>query len=123
MKVFEEYLASINNDQHRARVEEIMKWIMDKFPNLDPKIAWNQPMFTHHETFIIGFSASKQHLAVGLEGAEIIHFSEEIKKAGYDHSVKLFRIKWSNPVNFALLEKIIEFNILDKVDCKTFWRK
>ncbi|QCB29216.1 hypothetical protein [Corynebacterium endometrii] len=26
-------------------------------------IAWNQPMFTHHDTFIIGFSHAKKHMA------------------------------------------------------------
>ncbi|MCQ4950818.1 hypothetical protein NE646_14380, partial [Bittarella massiliensis] len=41
------------------------------FPDLTPKIAWNQPMFTDHGTFIIGFSAAKAHLAVAPERAGI----------------------------------------------------
>ncbi|NRG47411.1 iron chaperone, partial [Bacillus sp. CRN 9] len=32
-------------------------------------------------------------------------------------------MKWDSPVDFSLLEKMIEFNILDKADCSTFWRK
>lgn len=123
MKVFENYLMSIDNVQHRARTEEILGWIGNRFPNLVPKIAWNQPMFTDHDTFIIGFSVSKHHLAVGLEGPEIVHFSEEIIKSGYVHSKNLFRIKWSDTIDFSLLEKIIEFNIMDKAECSTFWRK
>lgn len=55
-------------------------------PNLIPKIAWNQPMFTDHDTFIIGFSVAKHHLAVAPEKAGIIHFSDEIVQAGYDHT-------------------------------------
>jgi uncharacterized protein YdhG (YjbR/CyaY superfamily) len=44
-------------------------------------------------------------------------------KAGYDHTKELVRIKWASPVDFSLLEKMIEFNIADKTDCSTFWRK
>ena len=88
-----------------------------------PKIAWNQPMFTDHDTYIIGFSVAKQHLAVAPERAGINHFSDEIVQAGYGHTKQLVRIQWNSPVDFSLLEKMIEFNILDKADCSTFWRK
>ena len=80
-------------------------------------------MFTDHGTFIIGFSVAKQHLAVAPESAGINHFSDEIVQAGYDHTKQLVRIQWDSPVDFSLLEKMIEFNILDKADCSTFWRK
>lgn len=43
--------------------------------------------------------------------------------AGYDHTKELIRIRWESPVDFSLLEKMIEFNIMDKGDCSTFWRK
>ncbi|MDQ8739213.1 iron chaperone [Paenibacillus sp. LHD-38] len=122
MEVFVEYLERIDNPQHRARAEEIFDWVTKKYPNLMPKIAWNQPMFTDHGTFIIGFSIAKHHLAVAPERAGINHFSDEIVQAGYDHSKELVRIKWDSPVDFSLLEKMIEFNILDKADCSTFWR-
>jgi len=49
--------------------------------------------------------------------------SGHIVQAGYDHTKQLVRIKWDSPVDFSLLEKMIEFNILDKADCSTFWRK
>ncbi|MET0959930.1 MAG: iron chaperone [Psychrobacillus psychrotolerans] len=123
MEVFAEYLAHIDNPQHRIRTEEVLTWVTKKFPNLKPKIAWNQPMFTNHGTFIIGFSVAKHHLAVAPERVGINHFSDEIVQAGYDHSKELVRIQWNSPVDFSLLEKIIEFNILDKADCSTFWRK
>lgn len=88
-----------------------------------PKIAWNQPMFTDHGTFIIGFSIAKHHLAVAPERAGIIRFSDEIVQAGYEHTKELIRIRWDGPVDYSLLEKMIEFNIMDKADCSTFWRK
>jgi uncharacterized protein YdhG (YjbR/CyaY superfamily) len=123
MEVFAEYLAHIDNPHHRDRTEEVLTWVTKKFPNLMPKIAWNQPMFTDHGTFIIGFSVAKHHLAVAPERVGIYQFSDDIVQAGYDHSKELARIQWDIPVDFSLLEKMIEFNILDKVDCLTFWRK
>jgi uncharacterized protein len=123
MEVFIEFLDRIDNQQHRVRTEEVLSSVTRKFPNLMPKIAWNQPMFTDHDTFIIGFSVAKHHLAVAPERAGINHFSDEIVQAGYDHTKELVRIKWDSPVDFLLLENMIEFNILDKADCSTFWRK
>ncbi|WP_283152194.1 iron chaperone [Guptibacillus hwajinpoensis] len=123
MEVFEEYLAKIENLQHRERTEQILTWVQNEFPNLVPKIAWNQPMFTDHGTFIIAFSVAKHHLAVAPEKTGIVHFSEEMKLAGYNHTKQLMRIPWGNSVDFSLLKKMIEFNIHDKADCSTFWRK
>lgn len=123
MEVFTEYLASIKDFNHKIRMEEVLGWVMNTFPTLDPKIAWNQPMFTEHDTYIIGFSVSKQHMAVAPERAGIIHFEKDIEQAGYDHTKELIRIPWNKEVEFTLLEKIIEFNVVEKKDCKTFWRK
>jgi uncharacterized protein len=123
MDAFADYLAGIDNRQHRLKMEEILGWVAAKFPTLAPKVAWNQPMFTDHGTFIIGFSVSKHHMAVAPEQSAILHFSDEITLAGYDCTKGLIRIAWDGPFDYALLEKIIAFNIMEKADCTTFWRK
>jgi uncharacterized protein YdhG (YjbR/CyaY superfamily) len=122
MEVFAEFISRIDNPEQRARTEEVLTWVAEKYPTLEPKIAWNQPMFADHGTFIIGFSVSKQHMAVAPEKTGIIRFADDIAQAGYDHTKELVRIKWANPVDFSLLEKMIEFNIADKANCTTFWR-
>ncbi len=123
IEIFSGYLAKIEKLQHRKRIGEVLDWVIKNFPNLTPKIAWNQPVFTDHGTFIIGFSAAKGHLAAAPEKACILRFSGDIQQAGYEHSKELIRMKWDSPVNYSLLAKIIAFNISDKADCKTFWRK
>ncbi|ANE46877.1 iron chaperone [Paenibacillus swuensis] len=123
MEAFTEYLDAIDHPQHRERTEEVLAWVNKQFPTLMPKIAWNQPMFTDHDTYIIGFSVSKKHMAVAPERAGINQFTDAIAQAGYDHTKELVRIPWTSPVNYALLEKMIEFNIVDKAECSTFWRK
>ena len=123
MKVFAEFLVGIEDPQQKARTEEVLSWVMKRFPQLVPRIAWNQPMFTDHGTFIIGFSLAKHHLAVTPEMAGIDRFSGEIRQAGYEHSKMLIRLPWDRPVDYALLEKMIEFNIADKADHTLFWRQ
>jgi Uncharacterized conserved protein len=123
MTVFADYLAHIDHPEHQDRMEKVLDWVTKRFPELKPRIAWNQPMFTDHGTFIIGFSVAKHHFAVSPEVAGISHFSDEIKKAGYEHTRMLIRFPWDRPVDFSLLEKMIAFNIQDKADCSTFWRK
>jgi uncharacterized protein YdhG (YjbR/CyaY superfamily) len=73
MEVFAKYLAGIDNPDHRDRTEEI-----NKFPNLEPQIKWNTPMFSDHGTFIIGFSTAKHHLSVSPEEVGIEHFADDI---------------------------------------------
>lgn len=122
METFEDFLKQIENPGHRARVFEVLDWVSRHYPDMQRRIGWNQPMFTHHGTFIIGFSVSKNHMAVSPEQAGIAHFSEEIKKAGYDHSNNLMRFPWDKPIDYVLLQKMIDYNIAEKANTTTFWR-
>lgn len=123
METFEDFFATIENPEHRARTEEVLNWVAETFPQLERRIGWNQPMFTDHGTFIIGFSVSKKHLAAAPEEAGIARFADEIKQAGYEHTKMLVRFPWNKPVDYELLKRMIEFNMADKADCSTFWRK
>ncbi|ALC81928.1 MULTISPECIES: iron chaperone [Bacillus] len=123
MEVFVKYLAGIDHPDNRGRTEGILAWVANKFPNLEAQIKWNTPMFSDHGTFIIGFSTAKHHLSVSPEEVVIAHFADDIAQAGYSATKGLFRIPWNEPVNYELLEKMIEFNIQDKADCSTFWRE
>ncbi len=71
MDVFKDYLSSIDSPDHRLRMEEILSWTADQFPNLEAQIKWNTPMFTDHGTFIIGFAAAKHHVSVSPKKLEL----------------------------------------------------
>lgn len=122
METFSEYLSAIADEEHRSRMEEVLLWVLTAFPSLKPIIAWNQPMFTDHGTFIIGFSVSKKHLAAVPERAGIAHFSEAIEIAGFGHTRELIRFPWDRLIDYTLLQEIIAYNIADKADCEKFWR-
>lgn len=122
MEVFADYLSRIENPRHYARTAEVLNWVGRTFCMLEPKIAWNQPMFTDHGTFIIAFSVAAKHLAVSPEQAGMARFTQEIAQAGYAQSKMLFRIPWDKDVDYPLLHRIIAFNCAEKAYCKTFWR-
>lgn len=123
MAVLQDYLMTIDDPIHRQQLIEVFEWVLTEFPQLETKIAWNQPMFTDHDTFIAGFSVAKKHFAFAPEGETIDAFADTITEAGYDMGKKFMRILWTQEVNYDLLREMIAFNISEKADCKTFWRK
>ncbi|ARN90965.1 iron chaperone [Levilactobacillus brevis] len=120
---FEGYINRIDNVTNRDRLRTVLTWVQETFPQLEQRYAWNQPMFTDHGTFIIGFSVAKPHMAFAPEGQGMAHFAEQIGAAGYNPGKKFGRIKWTQDVDYDLLKQIIQYNIDDKSDCTTFWRR
>ncbi|GEN45374.1 iron chaperone [Alkalibacillus haloalkaliphilus] len=123
MEVFADYLTSIDDEKRRDRMSEVLNWVQGEFPQLEPVIKWNQPMFSNDGTFIIAFSIAKQHMSVAPEKKALELFASEIEKAGYSATSQLFRIKWKDEVDYRLLRQLIEFNIEDKADYTKFWRE
>lgn len=122
MNNLQEYLDKVEDLEQRKKLTELFEWILEEFPHLETRIAWNQPMFTDHETFIIGFSVAKKHFSISPEVAAMKKFTEEIEASGYSQSSNLFRILWTQEIDHALLKKIIAFNIADKAEHQKFWR-
>lgn len=122
MKDFKEYLESIEEISYRDRMEEVLKWISETYPELETRIAWNQPMFTHHGTYIIGFSHSKNHIAMSPETKSIQEFKSAIEDIGLSHTDNIIRIKWEDPTPYELMRRLIDYNIKDKQGYTKFWR-
>jgi uncharacterized protein YdhG (YjbR/CyaY superfamily) len=122
MKDFQMFLDSIGEPDKKKRMESILNTIKEKFPQLKEEIKWNQPMFSDHGTFIIGFSVAKGHIGVAPEAVVISQFEKEIEEAGYSYTQELFRIKWTDKVDFDLLHKMVTYNIENKKDMTKFWR-
>lgn len=69
------------------------------------------------------FSVAKKHMSVEPENKAVEEFSDALEKADYSYTNQIFRIPWDREVDYALLEKIIDFNIEDKAGIDTFWRQ
>ena len=121
MKTLQDVLDKIPNEEHQDRLKHVLDWVGETFPELELEIKWNQPMFTHNGTFILGFSHSSRHFSVSPERQILDEFRDRITEAGYSHSKALFRIMWTDDVNYSLLEDIINRSIQFKRGSKTFW--
>ncbi len=118
----DEYLATIPNDENRARMVDVLVWVGLTYPELELRIAWNQPMFTHHGTYIIGFSAASTHMAMAPERATTIRFESIMRERGTDFGTMLARQPWTKPFDYELLDAFIQHQIAAKQDVTSFWR-
>ena len=122
IKTLDEYLATIPNDDNRARMVDVLVWVGLTYPELELRIAWNQPMFTHHGTYIIGFSAASKHMAMAPERATMIRFEPVMRERGTDFGKMFARQPWDKPFDYELLDAFIQHQLAEKQDVTSFWR-
>lgn len=122
METFHDYIETIDDVAHRTQFEEIIDWINENYPELSQVIKWNTPMYTMDDTFILGIDSAKKHLSISPEEKTINIYKDDIEKAGYSHTSGLFRIKYSQTIDYGLLKKMIDYNMEDKKGYKKFWR-
>ena len=117
-----EYLATIPNDDNRARMVDVLVWVGLTYPELELRIAWNQPMFTHHGTYIIGFSAASTHMAMAPEHATMIRFEQVMRERDTDFGKMFARQPCNKPFDYELLDAFIQHQLAEKQDITSFWR-
>ena len=122
ISTLDEFLATIPNDDNRARIVEVLDWVAQHYPELELRIAWNQAMFIHHGTYIIGFSAASKHMAVAPERATMIRFEPVMRERGTDFEKRVARQPWDKPFDYELLDAFIQYQLAEKQDVTSFWR-
>ena len=122
ISTLDEYLGTIPNDDNRARMVDVLVWVGLTYPELELRIAWNQPMFTHHGTYVIGFSAASKHMAMAPERATMIRFEPVMRERGTDFGTMLARQPWNKPFDYELLDGFIQHQLEEKQDITSFWR-
>ncbi len=125
METLDDFLETIDKETHREKLKNVIQTILENYPELTMEIKWNQPMllYKNNGTFILGFSKAKPHFAIAPEKYTLDTFADDIKAAGYQMTKLFLKIKWTDEVNYDLLYRIIDFNIKDKKDSSSFWRR
>lgn len=119
---FKEYLDAIDDADQQDKMNQILTWIEESYPELETRIKWNQPMFLHEGTYIIGFSYSKHHIAVAPETKAIKKIKDYIEGTGFSYTDNIIKIRWEDSIPYNLIEESIEYNIEDKKGYEKFWR-
>lgn len=122
ISTLDEYLETIPDACNRARMVDVLVWVGLTYPELELRIAWNQPMFTHHGTYIIGFSALSKHMAMAPERATMIRFEPVLRERGTDFGKMFARQHWNKPFDYELLDAFIQHQVEEKQDVTSFWR-
>lgn len=122
IKTLDEFLATIPDDDNRERMVDVVVWVGFTYPELELRIAWNQAMFIHHGTYIIGFSAASKHMAVAPERATMIRFEPVMRERGTDFGKKVAHQPWDKPFDYELLDAFIQHQLAEKQDVTSFWR-
>lgn len=122
IKTLDEFLATISDDDNRERMVDVVVWMGLTYPELELRIAWNQPMFTHHGTYIIGFSAASKHMAMAPERATMIRLEPVMRERGTDFCTMFARQPWDKPFDYELLDAFIQHQLEEKRDITSFWR-
>lgn len=116
-----EYLDSIEKPENAASLRALLDWIQTQYPQFELRIAWNQPMFTDHGTFIIGFSAATKDLAVSVELPIFERYLPQIKELGYRATKRQFHVVWGTEIDQTFLKAMINDSIAFKKNMTTFW--
>ena len=122
VKTLDEFLATIPNADNRARMVEVLNWVAEHYPELELRIAWNQPMFTHHGTYIVGFSEASKHMAMAPERATMIRFEQVMRERRTDFGKMFARQPWDKPFDYELLDAFIQHQLAEKQEITSFWR-
>ena len=122
IETLDEFLATIPDYDNRERMVDVLVWVGLTYPELKLRIAWNQPMFTHHGTYIIGFSTASKHMAIAPERATMIRFEPVMRERGTDFGKMFARQPWNKPFDYALLDAFIQHQLAEKQDITSFWR-
>ncbi|WP_203651118.1 iron chaperone [Secundilactobacillus yichangensis] len=117
----DDYLASITKPENAKQLSDMLADIQAQYPQLELRIAWNQPMFTDHDTFIIGFSAAAKDIAVAVEAPIFEKYLDQIKALGYRATKRQFHITWGTAIDQSLLHHLIDDAIVFKRNMTTFW--
>ena len=117
----DEFLSTIPSADNRERMVDVVVWVGLTYPEPELRIAWNQPMFTHHGTYIIGFSAASKHMAMAPERATMIRFEPVMRKRGTDFGKMFARQPWNKPFDYELLDAFIQHQLNEKQDITSFW--
>lgn len=115
-----EYIQRIDDPDNRLIFGDFINWLMTDFPELKPEYKWNQPMFTHHGTFIIGFSVAMKHFTVAPEMRTFEHFLPQIKDLKLKHGKKTFQLQFGQDIPYDLLRALINYTLADKQNVTSF---
>ncbi|MEN9802792.1 MAG: hypothetical protein RLZ37_1917 [Actinomycetota bacterium] len=107
----DEYFSSIDTAAADT-AREIFAAITKTNPRLELVIAWNQPILKAPGGYVLGLSASKNHLTINPFSKDVIdEFSDDLRELGVSKHTFKVPIGWK--VNAGLLRRIVKARLAE----------
>jgi uncharacterized protein YdhG (YjbR/CyaY superfamily) len=89
------------------KIKEIFASITKTYTDLELVMAWNQPMLKTGDQYILGVSASKNHITIGPFNTDFVEtFAKKLEK--YEYNKKTFKVPFDWKVDGALMRAIVK---------------
>jgi uncharacterized protein YdhG (YjbR/CyaY superfamily) len=111
MSSFDEYLATVPETQ-RTELERVRRLVRRGVPDGEEGTSYGMPAFTYRKRPLLGFRASKNHLAVYPFSPEAIDAAREML-AGLDLSKGTVRFTPEQPISEAALEQLVRHRMTE----------
>ena len=119
---FDAYFLKNESNPQVSKLKTLCAFVERFYPQLEPQIRWNQPMYVHQGAFIIGFSLASKHISVAVEQEAMHHYASLIDEAGYECTAHLFKIKATQPLDNHVFHTLIDYNLTLREGSQTFWQ-
>lgn len=109
----DEYLESVAPVQ-AATLRAVLDFVLDEFPNLEVKLAWNVPQLHRNGDYVFGASALKKHLSLAPWSEAVIDtFRARLETDGYVVKRNLFQVPDDWTIDRKLLRELVEARIAE----------
>ncbi|UUX33855.1 iron chaperone [Fundicoccus culcitae] len=122
MTSYQDILNKISEPTQKEHFQNLVDWVQTQHPDFDQSIKWSQLLFEYNGTFIVGFKPTKNFVSVTSEKGLMAKFADKVEAAGYTATDMTYKVPWTAPFNFDLLEELIQIQLEDKKDLNKYWR-
>lgn len=103
-----DYLDSLEQEKAKT-IKLVIDNILDNFPELELKLAWNVPQICRGKDYVFGVSALKKHLALAPWSTDIMDkYKIKLEESGYVAKKNLFQIPTDWDVDSELLKSLVK---------------
>ena len=101
----DDFYASLPEDQERS-IRQLVDHVADAHPELEPVLAWNQPMFKLGKDYLIGFMPTKKHInLLTVTDSTVTELGSRLE--GYKHGTRSIARPLGSPIDADLIANVI----------------
>lgn len=109
----EEYLTALDPVKGET-LRTIIEFILEEFPPLDSKLAWNVPQIHRDRDYVFGVSSLKNHLDLAPWSQRVIEdFRERLEQGGLVVRKNLFQVPDDWAVDTELLRDLVQARLAE----------